>query len=186
MLLSFFYAIFGAFLPLLAISFMLAHWFVKMQPDTADNAQQTSTRVFKAQLADFNKAEKRRKKQKHYVSDLNPVQAKWLIFGGNFYGVVALYTYLLVELADLAKFFREFTSVSDFINRINLGMLIDQLIQALMNFITAITWPKYWIETIEGHNAEFIWLGMAYLGYLAGIKAALYYRVRQESPPDVE
>jgi hypothetical protein len=181
MLLSFFYAIFGAFLPLVAISFILAHWFVKMQPESADKAQHTSTRVFKSQLEDFNKAEKRRKKRKNYVSDLNPVQAKWLKFGGNFYGVVALYTYLLVEIADLIKFFREFTSVSDFINRIDLGMLIDVLVQALMNFITAITWPVYWMKAVEGHNAEIIWLIMAYLGYLAGIKAALYYRVHKES-----
>lgn len=167
-------AFFYVFVPLFSLSGILSYWFIVKQPE--QDSGQTSTRDFKAQLKSFKQAEKQRNNEGGHQSNLNPVQKKWLKFGGNFYGIVALYTYLLVELADLAKFFREFTSVQDFIARIDLHMLVNVLIEALINFITAITWPLYWLNTLDDNDSAIIWLAFAYLGYLAGMKAAMRFR----------
>jgi hypothetical protein len=176
----FFHAFYAAFIPLLALSALLSYWFLKNQPQD-DN---TSTRAFKAQLKTFTKNEKKKCKQdKSYESDMNLVQKKWMTFGGNFYGIVALYTYILVEVADLAKFFRAFSSISDFIARIDLKMILGVLMEALMNFVTAITWPVYWLKAIDGKNAPYIWFAVAYLGYLAGMKVAMYYRLYKKNQP---
>lgn len=114
---------------------------------------------------------------------LNPVLNKWLSFGGGFYGIVGLLTYAVVELGEIAEFFREFESVANFFKYISFNMIIQLFIEGLMNFIVAIAWPIYWLDMIAG---EFIWIWflIAYGAYWLGAKLALAHYHKPDNDPE--
>lgn len=122
---------------------------------------------------------KQRKKQKEKDRDrINPVHGKWFSFGGGFYGLAALYTYLLVEMDEIVDFV---TGLPDLVLRLDIGLLIQFFINSLMNFITAITWPVYWMREAEsGHF--WLWLLVAYAAYWLGLRLAQHMAVRQGLP----
>lgn len=103
---------------------------------------------------------------------MNPVHAKWLKFGGGFYGVVGLLTYAVVELKELRDFFMGFESLSTLFAQFGLDMLIGLLIEAVRNFVVAIAWPVYWLSEIRS-NYIWAWIIVAYGAYWAGAKLAL-------------
>ena len=73
---------------------------------------------------------------------LDPVLEKWFSFGGGFYGLVALYTWLVIEWNEVWNFL---TDLPGIVFSFDLGSLISLVIsffiESLMNFITAIAWP---------------------------------------------
>lgn len=103
---------------------------------------------------------------------MNPVHAKWLKFGGGFYGVVGLLTYGVVELRELRDFLLGFESLSALFAGFGLDMLIGLVVEAVKNFVVAIAWPVYWMSGIRS-NHIWIWFVVAYAGYWAGAKLAL-------------
>jgi hypothetical protein len=114
---------------------------------------------------------------------LDPVLEKWFSFGGGFYGLVALYTWLVIEWNEVWNFL---TDLPGIVFSFDLGSLISLVIsffiESLMNFITAIAWPMYWMS-VAGN--PWIWIAVAYGGYWLGIKAAQQATGRQwlgESP----
>jgi len=78
-------------LPVAALSFGLAWWALRHGILEARDDFDTLAR----EIEDFG----RRKKEDR--GKLNPVHEKWFRFGGGFYGVVALYTYALVEWGEV-------------------------------------------------------------------------------------
>ena len=106
-----------------------------------------------------------------YRSD--PVHNKWLAFGGGFYGIVGLLTYAVVEVGELIDFFTGFESFAALLEQFGFNMFINLLIDAVMNFVVAIAWPVYWMSEFAMRNV-WIWFGVAYLGYWAGVKLALH------------
>lgn len=110
-------------------------------------------------------------KQRKENRESDFIHKKWVQFGGGFYGIVAFVTLLWVECQEVIDFFRNFTSLYDFISNVSLGLVIEFMIDALMNFIVAIAWPAYWINVIES-NHIWIWFLVAYAGYTLGDRLA--------------
>lgn len=96
---------------------------------------------------------------------LNPVHAKWFKFGGGFYGVTALYTWLLIEWSDVLDFLG---GLGDLFFRLDVSVLINFFVESLMNFIAAIAWPLYWMETFGSARIWVVFL-VAWAGYSAGV-----------------
>lgn len=119
---------------------------------------------------------KQRKKQKDKDREpINPVHGKWFAFGGGFYGLVALYTYLLVELDEIVDFV---TGLPNLVLRFDVGVLVQFFINSLMNFIAAIAWPVYWMRRAEsGHF--WMWFLVAYVAYWLGLRLAQQLARRQ-------
>jgi hypothetical protein len=92
---------------------------------------------------------------------MSPVHAKWLKFGGGFYGVVGLLTYAVVELKELRDFFLGFESLSALLAQFGFNMLIGLFIEAVKNFVVAIAWPVYWLSDIRS-NHVWAWFVVAY------------------------
>ncbi len=113
-----------------------------------------------------------RKDRKKNRKKADPVHNKWLAFGGGFYGVVALLTYVVIELGEILDFFLQFESISAFLSGISFDMLIRLVIDAIMNFILAIAWPWYWLGDIAGPHI-WAWFAAAYGGYWAGTRLAI-------------
>ena len=137
-------------------------------------------------LKDLEKEVKRQKKDKESKANGDMVHNKWLAFGGGFYGLVGLLTYIVVELGEIRDFFMRFESFSALLSALSFDLIISLFIDAIMNFVVAIAWPVYWMGDIAGEYI-WIWLGVAYGGYLVGAKYALHRmkdRIGENIPRD--
>ena len=99
---------------------------------------------------------------------------KWLKFGGGFYGVVGLMTWLWIEAFE---FLPDILGLLKSVIRVDVGGVIEFFVATFKNFIAAIAWPAYWLEHIDTH-APWAWFLAAWLGYWAGVRLAqtLYAR----------
>jgi hypothetical protein len=103
---------------------------------------------------------------------LSPVHNKWLSFGGGFYGVVALLTYAVIEWDEIRGLFAGLDGIAGFFQNISVGLLINFFIESLLNLITAITWPIYWLSNVHSSHI-WIWFIAAYGGYWLGARLAV-------------
>ncbi|KAA3652275.1 MAG: hypothetical protein DWP95_00080 [Proteobacteria bacterium] len=103
---------------------------------------------------------------------------KWLTFGGGFYGLVAVLTYIIVEAREVFDLLSMPSGSEGIFSGISIGMIIRFFIDSLMNFITAISWPVYWMNT--GQAPFWQWFMAAYGGYLAGkMLVKTYYPLKK-------
>lgn len=116
---------------------------------------------------------KKRKKGEKKVKPKNqhPLQKQWAKFGGGFYGIVAFFTYIVVEVIEVITFISNFGGFFEFLKQFNFRILIEMFVQAIMNFVTAMIWPVYWMKRIDT-NHVWIWFLVAYGGYWVGLKLA--------------
>ena len=114
---------------------------------------------------------------------MHPVQRKWLKFGGGFYGIVAMYTYLLVEWQEIAAFISGFGGFGAFIRNLGIDVIIRMFIEGLKNFITAISWPVYWMHEF-GSGRIWLWLCVTYAGYWLGMRLAQHLSKQQKNYKD--
>ncbi len=97
----------------------------------------------------------------------NVLMSKWMSFGGGFYGVMAVLTYVIVEFFEVVDFLTSESSLIETIKALSVGDFVDLFINSIMNFVTAITWPVYWMRSVEGY-ATWIWFVVVYFGYSCG------------------
>jgi len=114
------------------------------------------------------------------------IQNKWAKFGGGFYGVVAFFTYLVIEIRDIFTTIMNIGGLLDFIRHLDIGVIIGMFISALTNFIAAMAWPWFWMKRLDTPHT-WVWFALAYAGYWLGIYTAqrLYQRhgvIRKISP----
>jgi hypothetical protein len=104
-------------------------------------------------------------------SPQHPLQKKWAKFGGGFYGIVAFFTYIIVEAIEITTMVTNFGGFFDFLKHLNLNVIINIFVEAIINFITAMIWPVYWMDRIDMQHM-WVWFVMAYAGYWLGLKLA--------------
>ena len=112
-----------------------------------------------------------KKNKKEDKPDLHPVQKKWAKFGGGFYGIVAFFTYLVVEVTEIITMIMNFGGFFGFLKQLDLDVIINMFVEALTNFISAMVWPLYWMRRIDT-DQTWVWFVMAYAGYWLGLKLA--------------
>jgi hypothetical protein len=94
---------------------------------------------------------------------------KVTFFGGGFYGTMALFTYVIVELGEIFGFLGVvFTPGQWFVN-LSFNFLVDFFINSIMNIVAAFVWFSTLPNYVPVENG-FIWVVAAYVGYLAGVK----------------
>ena len=123
----------------------------------------------------FKAMSKKRKKGEEDNRDF--FSKKWTKFGGGFYGVVAFYTYLVVEITEIINMIINIGGFWAFIEHLDIGVLISMFVNAIMNFVAAMTWPVYWSNKMDT-NRVWLWVVVAYAGYWVGLKAAILLRKR--------
>lgn len=157
---SFFHALVTAGLPLFLLSFALVSLALHRGSFTGSTVKEVQN-----SMDTYGKAHKKNKQ------GADPALGQWLRFGGGFYGLVALYTWLLIEWDDVANFI---SGLANLVIRFELGaiisLLIELFIESIMNFVQAIAWPAYWLR--DSGNTWMLMLAAAYTGYWLGIKAA--------------
>ncbi|HKJ17591.1 MAG TPA: hypothetical protein VJ984_09605 [Xanthomonadales bacterium] len=174
MIAELFRAAFFAGLPVGIVSFLLVWWAIRSKYlEPASDLKQLEKGV--SQLSKARSKKKDRADNGSRPVKLNPVHNKWLKFGGGFYGVVALMTFVIVELGEITSFFGDFSENMGRLSKLNLDLIINFFIDSLMNFVTAIAWPKYWIDRID-MNHIWVWFLAAYGGYWLGARMAIGWR----------
>lgn len=160
MIQEFFIALFKAGLPVGVVAYLLVWWALR-------NGYLGAAESVK----EIEKEVKLLVKDKESPKEGDPVHRKWLAMGGGFYGVVAMLTYLVVEVGEILDFISDFDGFDAFISSISVSMLIGLIIEAVKNSFIAIAWPLYWLSDIHSQYI-WIWFVAAYAGYWIGSSLA--------------
>ena len=133
-------------------------------------------------LGEVEKELKSQTKDKERKKRADLVHRKWLSMGGGFYGVVAVLTLLWIELWEIIDFVTGFDGFGTLAGLFSVNTLVNLFIETLMNTLTALVWPVYWLSSVEG--AAWIWIVVAYVGYWAGSNLALrQHQGALQNPP---
>lgn len=105
----------------------------------------------------------------------NPLQKKWMKFGGGFYGLVGLWTFLLIEGREVYGFVTGYEGMDAVMETLRASSGAELAVaffkNQLQNFITAVTWPVYWPDVLQSERI-WLWAVAAYGGYWIGMKTA--------------
>ena len=149
----------ATFLATATISFVLFFALLKQPNGAALASQKKQSKAEKQAL----KAELKEEQWSWH----NMIMSKWMAFGGGFYGVIAVLTYVVVEFWELVDFFTSESTLWSTLTNIGVGDVVNLFVNSLMNFITAIAWPAYWLKKIDPYPV-WVWFLVAYAGYTAG------------------
>lgn len=168
-----FRALFVAGLPMFALSFLMVWWALhrgRLDGTSFKELQQSIQSLGKQRKEQRKGQLKDRGNDSGQKEKMDPALEKWFRFGGGFYGLVALYTWLLIEWDEVADFF---TGLGEVVLSFDFGRLIQVVInlfiESIMNFVAAIAWPAYWLRET---GQPWVWLLVAYGGYWLGVRAA--------------
>ncbi len=148
-----------AFCSTAVISFLLFYLLLKHKNNVSLEV------VEKKDKAGLKKLKKELKKDQ--FSWQNMVMSKWVAFGGGFYGVMAVLTYVVVEFNEVLDLLTSEASFMATIAELGAGDLVNFFINSLMNFVTAISWPIYWMARVDG-DSILMWFMAVYAGYVVG------------------
>lgn len=171
MIAELFKAVFLAGLPVGIASYLLVWWAIRsqyLQPTT-------DLKKLEKEVSRLSKSKKKKKKDSDPgapAARLNPVHNKWLAFGGGFYGVVALMTFVIIEAGEVLSFLGNFSENLGMLSRLGFDLVIRFVIDSIMNFVKAIAWPMYWMDRID-MDRVWLWFLAAYGGYWLGAKTAM-------------
>ncbi len=100
------------------------------------------------------------------------LQKKFIKFGGGFYGILTLITYLHIEIYQLIRFVGNFSGFEGMFESGILRFIIGLVIEAVMNLVTAFMWPVYWSEFLP-IGSLWVWLIVAIAAHTLATRYAL-------------
>jgi hypothetical protein len=163
-------AIFYAGLPVQIFTFLMVYYAYHKGYLTSDvNIRD----VFK------DKKNPNRKLSKANKKSLLFLHSKWITFGGGFYGLVSLLTFIYIELEQAVQFLMHATGLQSFLNLLTLNAIIGMIIESFTNMIKALLWFSYWPDVFDMDNIA-IWFIASYIGYHFGAYLAQRYVLHQE------
>jgi hypothetical protein len=107
------------------------------------------------------------------------LHSKWITFGGGFYGLLALLTFIYIEIEQTVQFLITATGWQSFANLLTFDAIIAIIIESFVNMIKALLWFSYWPDVIDMQNIA-IWFIAAYIGYRFGANLAQRYVLHLE------
>ncbi|MDZ7671070.1 MAG: hypothetical protein U5Q16_17215 [Gammaproteobacteria bacterium] len=96
---------------------------------------------------------------------------RWMKFGGGFYGIAGLWTFVCIEATELTLFIANFNGFAELFGNGVLNFVIGVLANQFVNFVTALLWFGWWPGDGGGVNAIVVFAA-AYGGYLGGLYLA--------------
>ena len=168
-LIEFFWALFMVGVPIGVFTLALVWW--ALRGGHFKEALDTDALEREIKMMGWSDKKRNKKGIEPATGTPHPLQKKWARFGGGFYGVVAFFTYIIVEVLDIVSVISDFGGFIDFLKQLNFNVIIDLIVQAVTNFVVAMAWPFYWLKRIDT-DFVWIWFVMAYAGYWAGLRLA--------------
>lgn len=168
-LIEVFWALFLVGVPVGVFTLALVWW--ALQGGHFKESLDTGALIREIKAMSRNNKKKKKNGAEEAAITLHPLQKKWARFGGGFYGIVAFFTYIVVEVREIFTMIMHLGGFIEFIKQLDFDVIIQMFVQALMNFISAMVWPFYWMKRIDTDQV-WVWFVMAYAGYWAGLKLA--------------
>ncbi len=94
---------------------------------------------------------------------------KVMFFGGGYYGTMALFAYMVIELDEIFEFLGVVFTPGAWFEYLTFNLIIGFFINTIMNIVGAFTWFLTLQNYVNMGNG-WIWLGASYVGYIAGVK----------------
>ncbi|MCE7950737.1 MAG: hypothetical protein DYH18_06470 [Xanthomonadales bacterium PRO7] len=129
-------------------------------------ARDADRKAIGASLKSIRKAQKESKQSSDSL-----LHAKWMKFGGGFYGVAAAWTLLYIEASGVIGVIAHPSTVQDMFRNGIGGFIAQQISGQVSTFVDAVTWFNWWPG--RGHN-PIVWFGVAYAAYIAGLELARF------------
>lgn len=161
-ILEFIEAVLWLGLPMLGLSWFLFNWLYN-SGDVDRKADQKST---KEQLKSLGKSFKKDKKLASQ-SQAAYVYGRWAAFGGGFYGLTALWTFVVIEVSQTIQFIFRFPGFAKLFEDGFVDFFVELLVNQLGNIVSAFVWFAYWPS-----ETMILWVVVAYLGYRIGMELA--------------
>jgi hypothetical protein len=161
-----------AAIPLFAITYLLIGWALKHGKIKDFEDRKGFEAAVKSMKEDREKL-KKDKTQKSQLKNENLFARKWFDFGGGFYGLMALITYVYIEIGEVFQFLGKLAdlSIAKILSSLGIDLLIQFVINSVMNLVSAFVWFMFWKNEFELEHI-WIWIIMAYVGYHVGAKTA--------------
>ncbi len=99
------------------------------------------------------------------------LHAKWMKFGGGFYGVAAAWTLINIEASGIVAVILHPSILLTMFHKGIVDFLIQKITGQVANLVDAATWFAWWPQ--KGHGPV-VWFVVAYFAYLAGLNLARY------------
>jgi hypothetical protein len=149
-------------IPLFLFSWLL---FTKLY-DGGEINRDGNNQQFKQQLKAFNKSSKKKAKRSERTP-VDRVMGHWVSFGGGFYGLAALWTFVVIEIKDIFSFVFYFPGLDVLFEDGLVRLAVSILVNQITNAISAVVWFSYWPA-----QSILIWVLVAYFGYWLGMDLA--------------
>lgn len=117
------------------------------------------------------------KLSKKHKKSLLFLHSKWVTFGGGFYGLIALLTFVVIELLQIVNYLISIRSLQDITALFSINALISMFIDSIVNMVKAAIWFTYWPDVFNTQNF-IVWILIAYLGYQLGARFAKHYIIK--------
>lgn len=149
-------------LPMCALSWFLFSWLYN-SGDVDRKADQKST---KAQLKSLGKTFKKEKNASDQ-SQAAYVYRRWAAFGGGFYGLAALWTFVVIEVSQTIRFVLRFPGFAELFKDGFVNFAVELITNQIGNLVSAFVWFAYWPS-----ETMILWVLVAYFGYRLGMEFA--------------
>lgn len=141
--------------------------------NSGDVDRDADRKAIKSQVKSMRAAFKARKKSKQEKkiktgkSRAEIVYDKWMWFGSGFYGLAALWTFVIIEIADILNFIFNNPGWAVLFGDGLVSLLVNVLLNQIQNILAAFIWFSYW-------DVDSIWVLVliAYAGYWVGVEVA--------------
>ncbi|NNC99109.1 MAG: hypothetical protein HKN85_02900 [Gammaproteobacteria bacterium] len=175
--------------PMTMLSWLLFSWlYSNGSLDKKANRKTISANLkMMKKTAKTEKREARRSKKKPLASEAAPtdfmqldesagsqetdkliyVYDRWMWFGSGFYGLAALWTFVVIETLDVYRFIFSEAGLASLFEGGFVNLIVSFVINQIGNIVTAFIWFTYWTD-----DFIFLWVIVAYVGYLGGIELA--------------
>jgi hypothetical protein len=116
------------------------------------------------------KSLRKTQKESKQTSD-SLLHAKWMKFGGGFYGVAAAWTLIYIEASGVVGVIAHPSTVPDMFRGGIVDFIVQQISGPISSLVDAAIWFTWWPD--RGHN-PIVWFGVAYAAYIAGLELARF------------
>lgn len=94
---------------------------------------------------------------------------KVMFFGGGYYGTMALFAYVVIELDEIFEFLGVVFAPGAWFEYLTVNLIFGFFINSIMNIVGAFTWFLT-LQNYADMGNGWVWLGASYVGYMAGVK----------------
>jgi hypothetical protein len=91
----------------------------------------------------------------------------WSGFGGGFYGLAAMWTFVVTVVKDIFSFIFHFTGIDVLLEKGLINLLVEILVNQITNGVSALVWFSYWPA-----QSIVVWVIAAYFSYWLGMDLA--------------